>query len=391
MKTLQTWLQELGLDKYAGVLAANEIDLEILPELSDHDLKELGLPLGPRKKLLLAIAQLQHNPTTAAQPATSATTAEVSLWSRTPGERKPVTMLFADIVGSTALTEHLDAEETHELLYGAIRRLCETVEHSGGTVCRFMGDGLMAMFGAPLADERHALRACQAALAMQSAIVQYAAGLHEKYGCELQIRVGLHSGVVVVLQVGEPEHPEYDASGPTVPVAARLEQAATPGTILLSYATYALAQDWIEAEALAAVSVKGVSEPVAVFRLQRLHTPDEVSALAEHTPLVGRQGEVGLFKGLASACHARARGQTLLVRGEAGIGKTRLIEEFMTIARRHGMAVHQGLVLDFGAGTGQDALSMLVRSLLDLPPDGDQAAPAAAIARAIADRILSRR
>ena len=149
-----TWLESLGLGKYVDVFVENDIDLHTLPELTEDDLRELGLSLGHRSALQKAVATLpkddQELPDHPATPLpTSESDASLSAWERQPGERKPVTMLFADITGSTALTEKLDAEETHELLYGATQRMCEAGENNRGTVCRFMGDGVMAMFGAP--------------------------------------------------------------------------------------------------------------------------------------------------------------------------------------------------------------------------------------------------
>ena len=124
-------------------------------------------------------------------------------------------MLFADIVGSTALTEKLDAEEAHEILDRATQTMCQAVESGNGTVCRFMGDGIMAMFGAPIASERHATEACRAALEIQAGIERYAVELKASHGSGIQIRIGLHSGAVVVLDVGDdPNKPEYDASDP---------------------------------------------------------------------------------------------------------------------------------------------------------------------------------
>ena len=162
------WLQGLGLDQYAGTFEDNAVEFDILTELTDADLKEMGIDaLGHRKKLLKAIGALQPQQPAALPPADQAITTESSphplteenssTWSRTPGERKPVTMLFADIVGSTALTEKLDAEDAHDLLYRATQHMCQAVENNRGTVCRFMGDGIMAMFGAPVSSERHAL------------------------------------------------------------------------------------------------------------------------------------------------------------------------------------------------------------------------------------------
>ncbi|MCZ6858045.1 MAG: hypothetical protein O7F70_08610, partial [Gemmatimonadetes bacterium] len=209
------WLKELGLGRYAEVFVENDVDLHTIPELTEDDLKELGLSLGHRRTMQKAVKSLSRNghhppelPVKSSPPPDS--DASLAAWERHPGERKPVTMLFADITGSTALTETLDAEETHDLLYGATQRMCAAVENNRGTVCRFMGDGVMAMFGAPMASERHAVDACEAALEMQQAIRDYADGVEARGGGGLRIRVGLHSGEVVVLTVGEGDKVEYD-------------------------------------------------------------------------------------------------------------------------------------------------------------------------------------
>ena len=237
-KEVSQWLDGLGLGQYAASFTEHEVEPELLPELCDADLKEMGVAaLGHRKTLLKAIELLRVDgpaalPLDEAESESDAETgtagdSDTTAWSRTPGERKPVTLLFADIVDSTALTEALDAEEAHELLYRATERMCQSVENNRGTVCRFIGDGLMAMFGAPLASERHALEACRAALEMQDAVKRYSRKLEREHDGGIQIRVGLHSGEVVVLEVGDdPAKPEYDASGPNVPVAARMEQVA---------------------------------------------------------------------------------------------------------------------------------------------------------------------
>ena len=278
-------------------------------------------------------------------------------------------MLFADITGSTALTEKLDAEEAHDLLYGATQRMCSTIENHRGTVCRFMGDGVMAMFGAPMASEQHAVEACEAALEMQRAIRDYAT---KPETSELRIRVGLHSGEIVVLTVGEGDKVEYDASGPTVPIAARMEQSATPGEIYLTAATQSLASRRIETEALAPVSVKGISGPIPVFSLRRVRSVEEVIPDAKRTPFVGRRAELTQFRGAFDTCIEEGHGQTVYVRGEPGIGKTRLVEEFTKITSDKGVLVLRCLVLPFGVGKGQDAIRSLVRSLLGIVPGGSK-------------------
>ena len=372
---ISEWLHGLGLEQYTDSFKQNAIEPHILPDLCEDDLKELGVgALGHRKILLREIAALQAERAScdsgidiSAKTSTAVPDEDASAWSRTPGERKPVTMLFADIVGSTALTEKLDPEEAHELLYRAAQRMCELAEQFQGTVCRFMGDGIMAMFGAPIASERHALEACQAALAMQQWIAAYADELEAGHNARIQIRVGLHSGEVVVLEVGDdPERPEYDASGPTVPIAARMEENAKAGAILMTSTTRTLAGDLIEADEHAAVSVKGISDPVRVFELRKIRAGDSSAVFGMHAPFVGRRAELAQFRGLLGECLESHHGQTIYLRGEPGIGKTRLVEEMTLHARQQGFELHKALVLDFGVGKGQEAVPALVRSLLGI-------------------------
>lgn len=373
---VSAWLEDLRLGQYAARFEENAIDWDLLSDLDQETLKDIGVDTaGHRLKILKAAKALQIEPLdpfSIPDEASSSvselnTDADTSAWSRTPGERKPVTMLFADIVGSTTLTEKLDAEDAHDLLYRATQCMCQAVEYNQGTVCRFMGDGIMAMFGAPISSERHALEACRAALDMQASIDKYANELDANYRNGVQIRVGLHSGEVVVLEVGDdPDKPEYDASGPTVPLAARMEQSAAAGTILLTEQTRALAGDLIETNDLTAVTVKGVSEPVTVHRLNNVHSAEELSTTKARRPIVGRKSELAQFRGLLEACLESGHGQTVFVRGEAGIGKTRLVEEMTRLAQTRGFTGNKALILDFGTGKGQGAVPSLVRSLLGI-------------------------
>jgi len=388
------WLDDLGLGQYSTLFEDNAIDWDILTELDQETLKDIGISTaGHRLRILKAVSAL-----TAAQPAPVPridTQAEVEIappslpeedtaaWSRTAGERKPVTMLFADIVGSTNLTEKLDAEEAHDLLYRATQLMCEAVEQNRGTVCRFMGDGIMAMFGAPVASERHALEACRAALDMQTGIAKYAADLKIERDLAIQIRVGLNSGEVVVLEVGDdPVKPEYDASGPTVPLAARMEQTAAAGTVLITATTRSLGGDLIVTDERPPVTVKGISDPVSVYQLRGIRSAVEAVNVGTRHPFVGRKIELSQFRGLLAACLEDAHGHTVYVRGEAGIGKSRLVEEVALIARESGLRQHKALVLDFGAGKGQEAVPFLVRSLLGIPPGSSKEQREAALQRA---------
>lgn len=316
---MESWLETLSLGQYTDVFVGNDIALDDLRDLTEDDLKELGLSLGHRKRLLRAVAEL------ATPAATNSAIAQDSAtsWSRQAGERKPVTLLFADITGSTLLTEALDAEDAHERLYGVVQLMCESIEAERGTVCRFMGDGVMAMFGAPLAYEDHPRRACAAALALQNRITDYADDLEREHGCRIQVRVGLHSGEVVVLPVGSANKAEYDASGASVPLAARMEQTAQPGTIQMTASTFALVESHFEGEALQPVLAKGFDEPVPAVRLLRRRAVNGATMAA---PFVERCAEMEQLRALFDACSRERSGRCVVLRGEPGIGKSRLAE-----------------------------------------------------------------
>jgi class 3 adenylate cyclase/tetratricopeptide (TPR) repeat protein len=387
---ISEWLESLGLSEYTTTFADNAIDTDVLADLSEADLEKIGVKLGHRKKLLRCIAAFVDGqlPTiTPEEPYQHVYDLDENTvaWKRRPGERKPVTMLFSDIVGSTALTEKLDAEEAHDLLYGATQLMCGAVENNRGTLCRFMGDGVMAMFGAPIASEHHAVEACEAALAMQQAVRDYATN-SDAIG--LQIRIGLHSGEVVVLTVGDEGKNEYDASGPTVSIAARMEQAAAPGEVYITGATHSLAETRIEATKLEPVLVKGVSEQVSVFALRQVRSAEESAPNSDRSPFIGRRTELNQFRSMLNSCIEEGFGQTLYVRGEAGIGKTRLVEGFAGIANERDTSCHRGLVLPFGVGKGQDAIGSLVRSLLSIAPRSGQKERQTAVNTVLADGHL---
>ena len=183
------------------------------------------------------------------------------------GERKQVTVLFADLKGSTELIRDLDPEAAQKLLDPALQRMMDAVHRFEGTVNQVLGDGIMALFGAPIAHEDHALRACYAALAMQAELRRYAEEVRRTQGLEVQLRVGLNSGDVVVRTIGNDLHMDYSAVGQTTHLAARMEQLATPGTIRLPAATLRLVEGLVRVTALGPIPVKGLAEPVEVFEL----------------------------------------------------------------------------------------------------------------------------
>src|SRR5262250_737269 len=183
------------------------------------------------------------------------------------GERKQVTVLLADLKGSMELLADRDPEEARKILDPVLERMMDAVHRYEGTVNQVMGDGIMALFGAPLAHEDHAVRACYAALRMQESVAQYAEGVFRAHGVPIQIRVGLNSGDVVVRTIGSDLHMDYTAVGQTTHLAARMEQMATPGTILLAPATLHLAEGYVQVVDRGPVTVKGLLDPVQIYAL----------------------------------------------------------------------------------------------------------------------------
>src|SRR5215475_7607412 len=247
------------------------------------------------------------------------------------GERKQVTVLFADLKDSTELIRGLDPEAAQQLLDPAIHCMMDAVHRFEGTVNQVLGDGIMALFGAPIAHEDHALGACYAALAMQAAMRAYTDAVRRTRGLELRMRVGLHSGAVVVRTIGNDLHMDYSAVGETTVLAVRMEQTATPGTTRLTAATLRLVEGLVEVTPLGPVPVKGLLEPVEAFELtgaSTIHRRLQAAATRGLTPFVGRQQELeALHQALAQAL--AGHGQVAALVGEAGVGKSRLVYEFV--------------------------------------------------------------
>src|SRR5262249_42232927 len=183
------------------------------------------------------------------------------------GERKQVTVLFADLKGSMELLADRDPEEARKILDPVLEHMMEAVHRYEGTVNQVMGDGIMALFGAPLAHEDHAVRACYAALRMQESVKRYADGVRRTEGIPIQIRVGLNSGEVVVRSIGSDLKMDYTAVGQTTHLAARMEQMATPGSVLITPVTLRLAEGYVQVKSLGPVNIKGLSEPVEVYEV----------------------------------------------------------------------------------------------------------------------------
>ena len=269
------------------------------------------------------------------------------------GERKQVTVLFADLKGSMELLADRDPEEARKLLDPVLERMMEAVHRYEGTVNQVMGDGIMALFGAPLAHEDHAVRACYAALDMQAAMRRYAEEVRRAHGVSLEIRVGLNSGAVVVRAIGSDLRMDYTAVGQTTHLAARMEQLATGGRSLLTADTLRLAEGYVEVTPLGPVPVKGLDAPVEVYELVGTGARrSRLSAAATRglTRFVGRDAELEQLRqalGRAAAGH----GQVVAIVGEPGVGKSRLVWEVTHSHRVHGWLVLQAGSVSYGKAT----------------------------------------
>jgi class 3 adenylate cyclase/tetratricopeptide (TPR) repeat protein len=269
------------------------------------------------------------------------------------GERKQVTVLFADLKGSMELLADRDPEEARQLLDPVIERMIEAVHRYEGTVNQVMGDGIMALFGAPLAHEDHAVRACYAALRMQESVTRYGDEMQRSYGIPVQIRVGLNAGAVVVRAIDSSLHMDYTAVGQTTHLAARMEQMAKPGSVLITAETLRLAEGLVQARPLGPVPVRGLAQPIEVFELIRAiptRTRLQAAAARELTRFVGRQVELEALR-LALERTGTSHGQVVAVIGEPGVGKTRLFYEFTQAPRTQGWLILDSHSVSYGKAT----------------------------------------
>jgi class 3 adenylate cyclase len=322
---------------------------------------QCGTELPAGAKFCLECGQpVRAQPTTPPQltiPETYTPTylAEKILTSRSAleGERKQVTVLFADLNSSMELLADRDPEEARTILDPVLERMMEAVHRYEGTVNQIMGDGIMALFGAPIAHEDHAIRACYAALAMQAALRGYSDEVRRMHGLAVQFRVGLNSGEVVVRAIGNDLHMDYSAIGQTVHLAARMEQLATPGSILLTPATLRLVEGLVQVHTLGPIPVKGLVEPVEIAELvgvSALRRRLQAAAGLGLTHFVGRQHELDALNQaleLAGAGH----GQVVAVVGEAGVGKSRLLYEFVHSHHMRDWLVLESASVSYGKAT----------------------------------------
>jgi class 3 adenylate cyclase/pimeloyl-ACP methyl ester carboxylesterase len=318
------WLRRLGLDQYERAFRDNDVDTETLPSLTADDLRELGVTsLGHRKKLLSAIATLSAKPDREVSgdraPPVSEVSASPAAMKMGRAERRHLTVMFADLVGSTALSVRLDPEDMREILAAYHQTVAAAVARFEGYIARFMGDGVLVYFGWPQAHEDDAERAVRAGLAIVEAVERL-----ERAGGALSARVGIATGLVVV---GDLATREEDVVGMTPNLAARLEQLAEPGAVVISESTRRLLGSWFTLTDLGPQQIRGIEAPVPAFRvLCEAAAEGRFEALrrADVGPLIGREHELALLLDRWEMAKS-GEGQVVLLSGEAGIGKSRIV------------------------------------------------------------------
>jgi class 3 adenylate cyclase len=313
------WLRSLGLEQYESVFRENEIDSQVLSELTESDLEKLGLPLGHRKRLLKAITALAVTTPSMAEPSPERT-------ARDSAERRQLTVMFCDLVGSTALSAKLDPEDLRSIVAAYHKCVAATVARFDGFLAKYMGDGVLIYFGYPRAHEDDAERAVRAGLALTELVPTLKAG----QGSGLQVRVGIATGVVVVGDLtGEGEARERGVVGETPNLAARLQALAQPGQVVISQSSRRLSGGMFEYRDLGLVELKGLVDRVQAWHVtgaSGVESRFEAQHEAKLTPLIGRQEELELMLRRWRQA-VEGEGRVILVSGEAGIGKSRLIAE----------------------------------------------------------------
>jgi class 3 adenylate cyclase/tetratricopeptide (TPR) repeat protein len=290
------------------------------------------------------------------------------------GERKLVTVLFADVANFTTISEKLDPEEIHEIMDACFKILMDEIHRYEGTINQFTGDGVMALFGAPLAHEDHAQRACHAALAIQNSLDRYSQKLKEDLSIDFKMRLGLNSGPVVVGAIGDDLRMDYTAIGDTINLASRMQSSAAPGTVLVSSHTHRLAKDFFAFSSLGPIPVKGKEEPQDAYVLL---SPTEVktrigaSAVAGLTPFVGRVKEMETLKEALDKARSGS-GQVVGIVGEAGVGKSRILLEMKRLFTD--MALLEGHCLHYGGSMAYLPVLDILRSYFGIK-EGEQEFP----------------
>ncbi|MFY2823337.1 adenylate/guanylate cyclase domain-containing protein [Ruegeria sp. MALMAid1280] len=361
---LRDWLGALGLSEYAQAFLDNKIDFAILPDLTGEDLIEIGVTaVGDRRRLLRAIAELEivetvqpYEPDTPPEPA-----------------KRQVTVMFADLTGFTRLTSELDAEDMHALLNAFFAKVDHVVEKFGGRIDKHIGDAVMAVFGAPISHTNDTERAARAALEIHAVLPS----LNPPVSCH----IGIASGQVIASTTGSQAHTEYTVTGDGVNLASRITDMAVPGETFVSHDIQRALGPLFVGESMGKKDIKGLNEPVELWRLDRLAR----NIRSRRHRFVGRERELSLFSATFDRCQQHGKGEVHIVLGEPGIGKTHLSEQVAEMAGGLGYAIHNGVVMDFGAREGHSAIQSVARSILGLDA-ADDAATCAAMAQEAVDK-----
>jgi len=284
------------------------------------------------------------------------------------GERKLITVLFADVANYTSISEKLDPEEVHQIMDGCFKALMDEIHRYEGTIDKFTGDGIMALFGAPAAHEHHAQRACYAALAIQKVLGRYGRKVKRELGVDLKMRVGLNSGLVLVDSVGNDLRMDYTAIGDTVNLASRMESMATPRKVLVSADTYKMARDFFRFKPLGKVSVKGKEELVEAYELVEageVETRFEAAVAKGLTRFVGREKEITNLEEAFEKVKSGS-GQFVGIVGEAGVGKSRILLELRGMLPQEEYTYLEGRCLHYGGSMAYLPFLDIVRSYFDI-------------------------
>src|SRR5579871_411264 len=313
------WLRSLGLGQYEETFRDNKIDFDVFADLTDRDLDELGVKLGDRRRLLKAMRERDAGkaPSAAARPAPSKAQ---SFAPPDLAERRPITVMFCDLVGSTELAAALDPEDWRNLVNAYLDEASKAVIGLGGHVLKRLGDGLMALFGYPQAQENDAERAVLAALRVQRAVAELNARNATAGAPQLAVRIGIESGPVVTDAAGE-------VFGEAPNIAARVQSAAEPGTVLVTATVQRQVAGLFLVEEKGVQRLKGVAAPVALYRVVRVSGAHRRKGARILTPFIGREEDLGALARAWDRTLA-GNGQFVLIVGDPGIGKSRLIEEF---------------------------------------------------------------
>ncbi len=374
MADLRHWLENLGLARYAETLAAQDIDLGIAPDLTDADLEKLGFSLGHRRKFLAAAAQLRANPPAAPEPATPA---------RQSMERRQVTVVFTDLVGSTVLAGELDPEDLDRLLKGYRDACAAVIARHDGHIAQFLGDGVLAYFGFPKALEDAPERAVRAGLE----IVREVGKLRLPKGREMQARVGIATGLVAASEMTvSGDVREQTVVGDTPNLAARLQSLAEPATVLVGPSTHQLTAALYEFKDAGRHSLKGFAEPVTVWRVVGERAAESRFAAtrsARSGALVAREREVAFLLDAWQRAK-QGNGHVALVSGEAGMGKSRLTEALIEQLRGESVRLLRCQCSPYQANTALFPFTELLRRSAGLQPDAPAAANLARIGQWLA-------